>query len=125
MKRLYILTVFLFLRVLIFSETQMYYQLNNHYYASLRDSDIHLPLTMRLDKWFPHHSKLFLGGAYYLTTPYFHTFRGDFYIRQSQGRVIPDFGCEFTGETITFKNGERLKAVNISEQDFHDIGRQI
>jgi len=125
MKRLYILTVFLFLRVLIFSETQMFYQLNNHFYEPLRNRDIHLPLSMRLDKWFPHHSKLFLGGGYYLTTPYFHTFRGDFYIRQSQGRVIPDFGCEFTENAITFKNGEKMRAVNITEQDFHDIQSQL
>ena len=115
----------LFLKVLVFSETPMYNQLNLYNNDSLRSRDTQLPLTMRLDKWFPHHSKLFLGGSYYLTTPYFHGFRGDFYVKLSNGRIVPDFGCEFTGDAITFKNGESLKAVHLTEQDFHDISGQL
>jgi hypothetical protein len=84
---------------------------------------------MRLDKWFPHHSKLSLGGSYYLTTPYYFDFSGDLYIRfnpmNPRAFVTPDMRASAIENGIQFRTGEVIRTRHLDDQDVLDIMDQL
>jgi len=112
-----------------YAQPSMYLELNQSSITSMRNLDDNLPFSMRIDKWFPYHSMIRMENSYYLTTQYFNGFRGDFNIKYDPYNphtfIVPDTDCTFTENSIIFKNGEVVPAVNLTEQDFHDIAPQL
>jgi len=113
----------------LLSIDNMYLEMSHGRFISQKYADSNLPFSMQLDKWFPHHSKLKLGENYYLTTPYFNGYRGDFFIKYDSHNpntfIVPNTEVTFTDSAITFKNGEVMPAANLTTRDFQDIAGQL
>jgi len=129
MKKILLLTLICVCTQLC-ADAIMYKELNERsIISSMRDLDDNIPFSMRIDKWFPYHSMIRLENSYYLTTQYFNGFRGDFYIKYAPNNpntyIVPDTDCTFTDDSIIFKNGEVIPAINLTETDFHTIAPQL
>jgi len=115
--------------VCLYSDPVMYHDLLQRRLKSLENADSEIPFSMQLDKWFPHHSKIRMGDGYYLTTPYFNGFRGDFFVKYDSKNpythIVPNTEVTFTDRNITFKNGEVIDAFDLTERDFHEIAGQL
>jgi hypothetical protein len=127
--KIYTLLVILAMGSLLLAELPLHRQLNHLRYDSKRERDLHLPFTMRLDKWLPNHSRLSLGGSYYLTTPYYFGFSGDFYLRfnpmNPRAYVTPDMRATAIEDGIQFRTGEVIRAKHLYPEDVDDIKDQL
>lgn len=126
---LFIVYILIFKICTVYAETPLFRHLNRTFYSSIRLKDEKLPLTNKLDKWFPYHQRIIIDNSYYLTKPYFNDIRADFFIKYDEyshrASVIPDTSCVFTDSTIVLKNNEIIPASNLSVKDFIEIKNQI
>jgi len=129
MKKSILILLLLAISILLHCETPLFRQLNRGLFDSIRNRDQNLPLVERLDRWFPHHQKIVMGDAFYLTTPYFRDFRSDFFVQYEpfyrRIAVIPDTTAFFSEKEIVLSTGEVIPAFNLTHEDFLDVKNQI
>jgi hypothetical protein len=128
-KFITLFSILLSFTLLSTTDLPMHIRLDDYNYSRLSNRDNDLPFDMQLDKWFPHHSKLFFGNMIYLTTPYFLGARSDFYIsRNPQNEftvILRDTQYTHTDTELTMKTGEIIQLKYLSESDIFDIKPQI
>jgi hypothetical protein len=119
----------LLLALPLMAEAPMFRQLRTAPLQRVDQRDANLTQRQRLDRWFPHHMKLIMGGQMYLTTPYHRGFRSDFFVGDfpflSRDPINPIITSTFTDTTIVLQTGEVIPATDLLEQDFIDIKDQI